>query len=298
MNHESITIRPVLSVEGARQLQEVQHRIWNSADEEILPIHVLVTLAKNGGLVLGAYDPNGPPETGGMVGFVVGWLGTVAPEPASTAPPRIKHCSHIAGVLPAWQGHGIGRQLKIAQRQAVLEQGITDHVTWTYDPLYRANGVLNIHSLGAIATTYIRNIYGEMNDALNAGVPTDRCQVDWYLRSPRVVHALSEARRDPTWHPDTLHVLPTGQTAGGLPAPRSVPLHLGGRPVAVPLPENIAAIRHQDRALLLEWRLYMRSVLEQAFAGGYALVDCVQLADLGWRYILAIPEQREISNAY
>jgi predicted GNAT superfamily acetyltransferase len=188
MSASEITVRTVGDVAGSRMIQEVERRTWGAEETDILPTHILVTLAKNGGLVLGAFALDGPAATGGMVGFVVGWLGTT---PASaTAPPRIKHCSHIAGVLPEWQGRGIGRQLKLAQRQAVLEQGITAHVTWTYDPLYRTNGAFNLHRLGAVSTTYIRNIYGEMTDALNAGVPTDRCQVDWYLGSPRVCNVV------------------------------------------------------------------------------------------------------------
>lgn len=286
MNHPSISIRPVVDLDHCRYLQEVHRRIWGSSETDVIPIHILITLSKNGGLVLGAYAAAGPPATGGMIGFVVGWLGTTPVTPGTPAPLKVKHCSHIAGVLPDWQGYGVGRQLKIAQRQAVLDQGVTDHATWTYDPLYRVNGAMNIHRLGAISTTYIRNIYGEMSDELNKGVPTDRCQVDWYLRSPRVLHALAAERRDPPWDSAAMQVLPTTQTASGLPQPRATKLQLDGTTIALPLPDDVAAIRRQDRALLLEWRLFVRAALEQAFASGYALVDCVQLPPHGWRYIL------------
>ncbi|HAJ38303.1 MAG TPA: hypothetical protein DCL15_21740, partial [Chloroflexi bacterium] len=92
----------------------------------------------------------------------------------------------MAGVLPAWQGRGIGVRLKLAQRDAILAQGMTDWVTWTYDPLFRVNAVLNIHRLGAVCNTYQRDWYGVMKDGLNAGVPSDRCQVDWWLTSAHV----------------------------------------------------------------------------------------------------------------
>lgn len=280
----TITIRPVGDVEGSRWLQEVQRRTWGNPERDVIPTHILVTLAKNGGLVLGAFAPDGPAETGGMVGFVAGWLGT-APGTGGQ-PPRLKHCSHIAGVLPEWQSRGVGRLLKLAQRQTVLDQAVTDYVTWTYDPLYRANGAFNLHSLGAISTTYIRNIYGEMTDALNAGVPTDRCQVDWYLRSPRVLNVVADTPQERAWDFTTMQFVPTAQTASGLPQPQPQPLRFDGNPLALPLPADLAAIRQHDRALLLEWRLFLRDALETAFAAGYVLVDCVNVPGRGWYYLL------------
>jgi predicted GNAT superfamily acetyltransferase len=164
---------------SCHHLTLVHRKIWVGEGEGIEPVptHVLITLAKNGGLVLGAYAEDGPPETNGMVGFIVGWLATppYPPEPGQT--PHLKHCSHIAGVLPDFQGRGAGVLLKLAQREEVLAQRITNHVTWTYDPLYRVNGALNIHRLGAVCTTYLRDVYGQMDDALNAGAPTDRLGV-------------------------------------------------------------------------------------------------------------------------
>ncbi len=276
LSASEITVRAVGDVPGSRMLQEVQRRTWGADALDILPTHILVTLAKNGGLVLGAFAPDGPTATGGMVGFVVGWLGTT--PATATESPRIKHCSHIAGVLPEWQGRGIGWQLKLAQRQVVLEQGITEHVTWTYDPLYRTNGAFNLRRLGAVSTTYIRNIYGEMSDALNAGMPTDRCQVDWYLRSLRVCNAVADAPIAHIWDFSAMQIV--------APPPAVAPPQFDGRPVALPLPDDIATLRRQQRERRLEWRLFLRAALEQAFAADYILVDCVTLPGRGWHYIV------------
>jgi predicted GNAT superfamily acetyltransferase len=294
MQDPSITIKPITDLDGCRHFQEVQRRIWSSDDLDLIPLHVLITMAKNGSVFLGAYTPAGPAETGQMVGFVLGWLGAVTGDPATQTPPRLKHCSHIAGVLPGWQGHGVGVRLKLAQREAVLAQGLTDHVTWTYDPLYRVNGAFNIHRLGAICATYVRNIYGDMPDALNAGVPTDRCQVDWHLRSPRVLQAvaaesagpLSQTNARPQWDSANLHFLPVTIPPDGLPRPAPVAPNFDGTVIALPLPDDVRAIRKLDQELLLEWRLFLRDVLEQAFAAGYVLVDCVSFAERGWHYIL------------
>jgi predicted GNAT superfamily acetyltransferase len=181
----------------------------------------------------------------------------------------------------------------LAQRDFVLAQGFTDWVTWTYDPLYRANGVFNIHRLGATCTTYMRDIYGEMTDELNRGVPSDRCQVDWRINSPHVLrriamHAGGAASHThhATWDVENLEILPSATNDAGLTTPGAPEVVGDGRPLAVPIPADVSAIRRSDRELSLAWRFYLRSVLEEAFSAGYTMVDCVHLPNHGWHYIL------------
>ncbi|MCB0043967.1 MAG: hypothetical protein KDD92_00870 [Caldilineaceae bacterium] len=279
----AITIRPVTDITGCNHFQELERRIWFSPDIEVVPNHVLMTALKNGGGLLGAYAPDGPNETGGMVGAAFWWLGADRPHPEDEL--RTKICSHVVGVLPGWQGQRIGLRLKLAQRETVLTQGLTDWITWTYDPLYRANGVFNIHRLGATCNTYLRNVYGEMQDALNRGVPSDRCQVDWHIASPHVATDLDATRPRAQWQPDAFHILPTSRS-GDFTAPGEKSPRLDGEPLALPIPDDIAAIRLADGALSLAWRLHLREWMEQAFAAGYTLVDCVAIPAKGWHYIL------------
>jgi predicted GNAT superfamily acetyltransferase len=278
-----IIIRAISDIEGCNHFQELERIIWASPDEDVVPGHILITVLKNGGALLGAYAEDGPAATGGMVGAAFWFLGASTPT-SLTSEPRLKVCSHIVGVHPAWQGRRIGLRLKLAQRAAVLEQGLTDWITWTYDPLYRANGVFNIHRLGATCNTYLRNVYGEMQDALNRGVPSDRCQVDWRLTSPHVVADLEPQRR-PDWSLDDFQILPT-VAQGAFRAPAERDMQVDGTPIALPIPNDIAAIRAADSTLSLAWRLYVRTILERAFVAGYTMVDCVNLADHGWHYML------------
>ena len=297
------SIRPVTKVEECLYFQELERRVWDTPEIDVMPIHTLITCIKNGGLILGAFDEAGPPEMGSMVGATYGWPGVVM----KNGEQRVKFCSHMAGVLNEWQGKGIGLQLKLAQRKAVLDLGYTDWISWTYDPLYRVNGVLNIHRLGAVCNTYYRNTYGEMLDGLNRGVPSDRCQVDWWLRSERVVNVAEldhEIRRRETgkWGDGEmgrvltrntqhatrlLQILPT-QRSGDFYAPVEVDLRVDGSPIALPVPDDIAAIRRSDGGFSLAWRMYMRSVLETAFAAGYAMVDCVRIGH-EWYYVVELP---------
>jgi len=94
-------------------------------------------------------------------------------------------------VLPEYRNAGLGRRLKLAQRDDALERGI-DRMEWTFDPLEIKNAHLNIARLGAIARRYMRNIYGPSTSPLQGGLPTDRLVVEWWLKSERVRRALGE----------------------------------------------------------------------------------------------------------
>jgi predicted GNAT superfamily acetyltransferase len=290
----TITVRPLTTLAECDHFQKVQMQIWGGDEEGIMPSHVLITLARNGGLVMGAYADDGPAETGGMVGIVAGWLGSDIPH--GETKPRIKFCSHMAGVLPPWQRQRVGLRLKVAQAEWVRAQGFTDWITWTYDPLYRANGVFNIHRLGATCCTYVRDFYGQMTDVLNAGGPSDRCKVDWWIDSERVKGAVDRTlqgeagTRVPAPSPRYagLRVLPT-EAVGSLRKPVDREPSLDGAPLAVPIPEDIAAMRRLDRDLALEWRYYLRARLEQAFAVDYQIVDCLHIPVEGgheWCYVM------------
>ncbi len=331
MMSDTITLRAVTSIEEVEHFQQLEQLIWQSPPEDVVPVHVAITVIRNGGGLIAAFDEAGPPETGGMVGLAFwfpglgvpttgAWLpaageigrlgdweseGSGAAYPISQSPIsnlpisslqppshhslRLKMCSHMAGVLPAWQGRGLGVRLKLAQRDAILAQGMTDWVTWTYDPLFRVNAVLNIHRLGAVCNTYKRNWYGVMKDGLNAGVPSDRCQVDWWLASARVKEriARSEGRREPIGElSDNLQVLPTVASGAAFRAPVDMEPILDGRPIAVPIPDDIVAIRRVDAGLGMAWRLSMRHSLEQAFAANYMMTDCLRIDNAGWHYLL------------
>lgn len=164
-----IVIRPLVTHGEIHAVEQLQRDAWGEPDIDVVPLHMLLTPPRHGGLLLGAFDGDR------LVGFVFGFLGL-------TADGRLKHCSHMAGVHPDYRDQGVGYALKLAQREHVLAQGL-DLVTWTFDPLETRNAQLNFHKLGAICNTYIRNLYGAMRAAINAGPPSDRFEVEWWIRS-------------------------------------------------------------------------------------------------------------------
>src|SRR5258708_9198532 len=92
--------------------------------------------------------------------------------------------SHIAGVLPEYRNYGIGRRLKLRQREDAIPRGI-DLIEWTFDPLEIKNAYFNIERLGAVVRRFVRNQYGVTTSHLHGGLPTDRCVAEWWIASPR-----------------------------------------------------------------------------------------------------------------
>jgi predicted GNAT superfamily acetyltransferase len=181
--------------------------------------------------------------------------------------------SHIAGVLPTWQGSNIGFVLKQHQRDWALANGL-DRIVWTFDPLVARNAYFNVTKLGARLTGYHVNFYGQMNDGINDGDETDRCVATWDLDVPSVVAA---ARGEHTPADATalrtggatvaLEVGPDGEPVSGDRAGNGT----GEGTVLVQVPADIVAMRATDPALGRRWREALREHLGAAFADGLSV---------------------------
>ena len=271
----AIEIRPVKTEDEYHAVERLQREIWGAQDIEIIAFETLMTAHKNGGVMLGAFDLVEGEER--MVGFVFGFAGL-------TADCRVKHCSHIAGALPGYRDRGVGYALKLKQREIVMAQGM-DLITWTFDPLESRNARFNFHKLGATCDVYLRNLYGAMRDKLNAGLPSDRFQVDWRIASPRV-----EARLRGETEVSSVSAL----MAEGVPlANRTVEGELllpseetmiEGKRILIQIPSDFQNLKAADRNLALEWRLHTRALFEEAFAKGYETTDL--LVEGGQSYYL------------
>src|SRR5580692_4643248 len=154
---------------------ELQQRIWGYAPLDTVPDQIFIVARKTGGQVMTAYDGNTP------VGFALAFA-------AMREGLTYLH-SHMVGVVEKYQNRGVGRLLKLAQREDALERGI-NLIEWTFDPLQLKNAHFNIERLGAIVRHYIPNLYGRTSSPLHAGLPTDRLVAEWWVRSQRVAEVL------------------------------------------------------------------------------------------------------------
>jgi predicted GNAT superfamily acetyltransferase len=158
---------------------DLQREIWGFAELELLPVRLFVVATKVGGQALGAFDGER------MIGFCLAIPGL---KPGGKG---YLH-SHMLGVLPEYNNRGVGRMLKLAQREEALQRGI-DLIEWTFDPLELKNAYFNVEKLGAIIRRYVPNQYGTTSSFLHGGLPTDRCTAEWWIDDERA-HAAVNGR--------------------------------------------------------------------------------------------------------
>jgi predicted GNAT superfamily acetyltransferase len=195
---QPIVIAPLTTLAHFERCVDLQAAVWGYADGDIIPRRVFIVAQRIGGQVLGAFDGDT------VIAFAMSLPGYRDGHP-------YMH-SHMLAVLPDYRNLGIGRRLKLAQRDDCLARGI-DLMEWTFDPLEIKNAHLNIARLGAIARRYQRDFYGASTSPLQGGLPTDRLYAEWHLRFPRVLHALGE----PTPIPP-----PPTHTVLRIPVPKSI----------------------------------------------------------------------------
>src|SRR3954468_5721631 len=175
----SVELRGCHGIEDFRACVALQKEVWNFTDAELVPLRMFVVADKVGGQVMGAFEGNT------LVGFALSVPGT-----------RSGHIylhSHMLAVRKDHRNTGLGRQLKMLQREEALARGI-ELIEWTFDPLEIKNAYLNIEKLGAIARRYYVNQYGLTSSPLQGGLPSDRLVAEWWLKSKRVEGMVDKGR--------------------------------------------------------------------------------------------------------
>ncbi len=264
------SIRLLETVEEMHAIENLIAEIWDGGAEDIVPSHILVAIIHNGGVALGAFEDEK------MIGFVFGFPGFTQ-SPQGQDP---KHCSHQMGVLPAYRGRDIGFALKKAQWKMVRQQGLS-RITWTFDPLLSKNAYLNIARLGAVCNTYKREEYGEMIDRLNAGIASDRFQVDWWLNTRRVTQHLDSENRIAlgleNYQKADAQILYTPETDVdlGLLFPPKTSARPEKKILLLQIPLDYQTLRSENLSLAQDWRFFTREVFENSFNAGYIVTDFI-----------------------
>jgi predicted GNAT superfamily acetyltransferase len=174
-----IAVRPLTEREDLKTVVKLQREIWGFEDVDLIPLRLFVVATKIGGQVFGAFDSRQ------MIGFCMAL-------PGLKAGGKTYLHSHMLGVLPDYRNSGVGRALKLAQRDDALGRGVS-LIEWTFDPLEIKNAFFNIERLGAIVRRYVLNQYGTTSSPLHGGLPTDRCIAEWWIASQRV-NAITSGR--------------------------------------------------------------------------------------------------------
>ena len=274
----TISIRPIEIDADLKKLEELQRVIWDAPDLQVIPARTMHAIDYNGGLLLGAYDE------GELVGFIFGVIGTVQglnTRIDQVAAARLQLYSTIMGVLPGYQEQGIGYQLKLAQREFALRLGIR-LVTWTYDPLESRNAGLNISKLGAICHQYLPNVHGDIG-GINAGLPTDRFYVEWWVTGNRAESRVSRQRRPLSYEQliagRAILVNEASFNDDGLPVPPAAFAESEANLILVEIPYRFQTMKREDMALAQDWRAHTRILFQHYFAYKYIVTDFVRRVD-------------------
>lgn len=234
----TIEIRPLTAHAEFQDAVRLQQQIWGFEEIELLPLRLFVVASKVGGQVFGAFDGSR------MVGFCLA-------IPGLKAGGKSYLHSHMLGVLKEYRDTGVGRRLKLAQRDEALGRGI-DLIEWTFDPLEIKNAFFNIERLGAIVRRYVYNQYGTTTSHLHGGLPTDRCIAEWWIGSRRAqaIIAAQPFERNPV-------------------------------EVRISIPAEIAALRSEDPKRAREIQQQASDGFQAAFDRGLAVVGFEKSKEAG-----------------
>lgn len=244
------TLAPGIEVRHCHGLAELERcaqlekAVWGF--DECVPMPIYVVAAETGGQVLGAFLGEQ------LVGFTMAMPGLHA-EAGRLRP--FLH-SHMTAVLPEYRDRGVGRRLKLFQREDALARGIK-LVEWTFDPLEMRNAHFNFMRLGAVARRFLPNCYGITSSPLHCGMPTDRLVAEWWLASPRVTRVLQ---------------------GGSQPAP-------GSDAKRVAVPAQMDAWRGSDRDKASAEQARIAAEFEGLFGQGY-VVTAIENTREGCEYVL------------
>ena len=180
LDTSQIVVRKCATIAEFTDCVALQKEVWNFADVDLIPLRMFVVADKIGGQIIGSFDGEE------LVGFALSIPGSRGGHP-------YLH-SHMLAVREKYRNAGLGRQMKLLQREDGLARGF-ELIEWTFDPLEIKNAFLNLERLGAVARRYNINQYGISSSPLQGGLPTDRLVAEWWLKSKRVCALLDDKRR-------------------------------------------------------------------------------------------------------
>ena len=256
---QEILIRPFEKESDYFAFEALQKATWGKDIEEVITASLAKIVQKIGGIAAGAFDAEGE-----MTGFVFGFTGLKDGRPI--------HWSHMLAVKPAYRDAGIGKRLKLYQRDVLLGMGINE-VFWTYDPLAGKNAHLNLNTLGAEVVEYVQDMYGSGEDSiLFRGIGTDRFIVVWRIAGKKVAETLEKKRcfdREPFLASPLAACRSVDNDSTSLPVND---LDLRDKRLRVEVPEDVHQLMSISIASAADWRKNTREAFQHYLRDGYTVV--------------------------
>lgn len=266
---QACTYRELRTIADCTAVVALEREIWGPDYDEAVPAAILKVTVSRGAILIGAFESDTD-----LVGFVYSLPSIVGDRRAQW--------SHKLGVAPRCRSGGVGRHLKLLQRERALRAGV-DLIEWTFDPLNAVNAHLNIAKLGMTVNRYEEDFYGRTTVPVPLrAMPTDRFIGTWRLRDPRVDeriarHADGRRQIDPTLGSHAAEAVPVVawlRSERGLEC-RDVALDVDAPAVRVDIPIGYGDMSLNQPACAWVWRLRTRDAFTSYFARGYRAVDFI-----------------------
>ncbi|MDQ2890756.1 MAG: hypothetical protein M3R65_09465 [Gemmatimonadota bacterium] len=242
-----VTIRRVESAHEYDECVAIQNEIWGRQFSESVPATILRIAQEVGGVTAGAFSADGS-----MLGFVFGISGIRDGE--------LAHWSDMLAVRATARDLGLGKRLKLFQRDLLLESGVRV-MYWTYDPLVARNAYLNLEQLGAKVSKYAPNYYGEdTGSVMHSGIGTDRFIVVWRLDGANAPGERGADQTDRGW--ETAPVVANENSS----------VATDSRRVRVAIPDDIISMIDSDLRQARRWRETTRLAFTTYLAQGFRVV--------------------------
>jgi predicted GNAT superfamily acetyltransferase len=261
---------------------DLQADVWSA--DAATPVNHLIAAETCGALIIGAFNE----ADRSCIGFSYAF-------PAWADGESWLH-SHQTALCADQRHRGVGSTLKWLQRAVALDAGHR-RITWTFDPLVARNAHFNLNKLGAVATSYKIDHYGQTVDTDNVGVPTDRLWVEWRLDDAAVSRRWAEfVRRTDLAVPagrahddldETVSEEVPSSSSGDdrtgivllgyerspdgdpVPAGGADAMHDGHEDVRIAVPREIASVRERlGLDAVADWRLRQRAAFLAALDSG------------------------------
>jgi predicted GNAT superfamily acetyltransferase len=225
-------------------------------DVDVVPGWMMLTVVLNGGLALGAFIDD---ELAGFSYAFPGYDGRDVYLYSSGLVVRSRH-----------ESRGIGRALKLAQRDLALAQGYR-RIRWTTGSLASRPLYLYLAHLGAIVVGISPELFAPFRPSSVA----DEVHIEWQLDPGPFeahAHASSSARREqpPRIVTTTRPVGPGLRTIMDVRAEPPVDDRYG-----LELPWDLGLLERQEPEAARQWRLAVRHILTELLSREYQGVDVI-----------------------
>ncbi len=281
---EGFRFRRLEKPEEFRQVDEVHRAVWGEDSEEGVPVSLLRTVQDNGGVVLGAFADIH------LAGFTVaslGWDGSA-----------LYLVDHVLAVRPEYQNHHLGFELMKALRTEVVQLGLGE-VRFVYDPIQSRNAWLFVRRLGGMPDRYLHHYFGQLPDAINRGLETDRIRLTWPLSTPRtearIAGTLPSREEDLARWKAASAIVSTELGESGLRLPVEVAEPTGPE-AHLEIPFDLDLVRQHEPDALRRWRHAARDAFRAASDLGYRVDDFAVVTDQHERRSFYFVTHREPSG--